>query len=65
MVKTGSEEKFRDSATEMLSKKGDSSKFFFFRKQMKARSGATFMEPLFPGYVFMETLEPALMKISA
>ena len=55
MVKTGSEEKFLDSATETLSKKGDSSKFFFFRKQMKARSGATFMEPLFPGYVFMET----------
>ena len=55
MLKTRSEEKFRDIATEILSLKEDSSKFFFFRKQMKARSGVTFMEPLFTGYVFMET----------
>lgn len=55
MVKTGSEEKFRDSATQLLSKEGEGSKFFFFKKEMKARNGATFAEALFPGYVFMET----------
>ena len=55
MVKTGSEEKFRDSATQLLSQEGEGSKFFFFKKEMKARNGATFTEALFPGYVFMET----------
>lgn len=55
MVKTGSEEKFKDSATQLLSNDGNGSKFFFFTKEMKARNGATFMEALFPGYVFMET----------
>ena len=55
MVKTGSEEKFRDSAVQKLAQSRDGSKFYFFKKQMKARSGATFMEPLFPGYIFMET----------
>jgi len=55
MVKTGSEEKFKDSATQLLSKEGNGSKFFFFTKVMKARNGAIFTEALFPGYVFMET----------
>ena len=55
MVKTGSEEKFRNSATQLLTKEGEGSKFFFFKKEMKARNGTAFMEALFPGYVFMET----------
>lgn len=55
MVKTGSEEKFKELAAQMLAQQDNDSKFFFFKKQMRARSGQTFMEPLFPGYIFMET----------
>ena len=33
MVKIGSEEKFRDSATQLLSKEGEGSKFFFLKKR--------------------------------
>lgn len=55
MVKTGAEEKFKSSATEKLAQAGDGSKFYFFKKQMMARSGSGFEEPLFPGYIFMET----------
>lgn len=55
MVKTGAEEKFKSSATEKLAQSGDGSKFYFFKKQMMARSGSSFEEPLFPGYIFMET----------
>ncbi len=55
MVKTGAEEKFKSSATEKLTQSGDGSKFYFFKKQMTARSGANFEEPLFPGYIFLET----------
>ena len=55
MVKTGGEEKFKDSAAEKLNEQGDNSKFYFFKKQMRARTGLNFLEPLFPGYVFMET----------
>ena len=55
MVKTGAEEKFKSSATEKLAQTGDGSKFYFFKKQMTARSGSSFQEPLFPGYIFLET----------
>ena len=55
MVKTGGEEKFKDVAVQKLAQQDDDSKFYFFKKQMRARSGQTFMEPLFPGYIFMET----------
>ncbi len=55
MVKTGSEEKFKDAAAQKLAQCGDGSKFYFFKKPMQARSGSTFIEPLFPGYIFMET----------
>lgn len=55
MVKTGSEEKFKESAIQKLSQTGDDSKFYFLKKQMQARNGSSFIEPLFPGYVFMET----------
>ena len=55
MVKTGSEEKFRNAATEKLALKGDKSKLYFFKKKMRARKGPDFEEPLFPGYIFMET----------
>ena len=58
MVKTGSEEKFKDCAAQKFAQFGDKTSFYFLKKQMKARSGSVFMEPLFPGYVFMET--PAL-----
>ncbi len=55
MVKTGSEEKFKDCAAQKLAQFGDKTSFYFLKKQMKARNGSVFMEPLFPGYVFMET----------
>ena len=55
MVKTGSEEKFKESAIQKLAQFGNSSSFYFLKKQMRARNGSVFMEPLFPGYVFMET----------
>ena len=55
MVKTGSEEKFKDAAAQTLAQCGDGSKFFFLKKQMRARNGSSFVEPLFPGYIFMET----------
>ena len=55
MVKTGAEEKFKSSATEKLAQSGDGSKFYFFKKQMTARSCVSFEEPLFPGYIFLET----------
>ena len=55
MVKTGSEEKFKDEAAQKLAISGNDSKFYFLKKQMRARSGLTFLEPLFPGYIFMET----------
>ena len=54
MVKTGGEDKFKDRAAEKLALSGYDSKFYFFKKQMHTRNGASFMEPLFPGYVFME-----------
>ena len=55
MVKTGSEEKFKNAATEKLALQGDNSKLYFFKKKMRARKGPDFEEPLFPGYIFMET----------
>ena len=55
MLKTGSEEKFKDAATEKLALQGDDSKLYFFKKKMRARRGSDFEEPLFPGYIFMET----------
>lgn len=55
MVKTGSEEKFKNAAAEKLALQGDNSKFYFFKKKMRARKGPDFEEPLFPGYIFMET----------
>lgn len=55
MVKTGCEDRFKDAAAEKLASKGDFSKLYFFKKQMKSRAGSSFLEPLFPGYIFMET----------
>ena len=55
MVKTGGEDRFKEAAEQRLSERGDSSRLFFFRKRMTARSGVAFLEPLFPGYIFMET----------
>ena len=56
MVKTGSDEKFKEAEERKLAAFGTSAqKFYFFKKQMCTRSGDNFMEPLFPGYVFMET----------
>ena len=55
MVKTGSEEKFKNAAAEKLALQGDNSKLYFFKKKMRARKGPDFEEPLFPGYIFMET----------
>ncbi len=54
MVKTGGEEKFKARAAEMLPGEFQV-KFWFFKKQMRARAGVSFLEPLFPGYVFIET----------
>lgn len=55
MVKTGGEEKFKDLATEKLAADENGSRLYFFKKMMKTRNGPAFEEPLFPGYVFMET----------
>ena len=55
MVKTGGEEKFKACAAEKFSAGYGSLKFWFFKKQMRARAGVSFLEPLFPGYVFIET----------
>lgn len=56
MVKTGSEEKFKEAAEQKFSSLGTNApKFYFLKKQMRARNGETFMEALFPGYVFLET----------
>lgn len=55
MVKTGGEDKFKKKAEEKFLDAGYKAGFYFFRKQMHARSGTEFDEPLFPGYVFMET----------
>ena len=56
MVKTGSEEKFKEAAEQKLSSLStDAPKLYFLKKQMQARNGQTFMEALFPGYVFLET----------
>ena len=64
MVKTGSEEKFKEAAEQKLSSLSTNSpKLYFLKKQMQARSGLTFIEPLFPGYIFMET-EKLLNDIS-
>ena len=57
MVKTGGEEEFRNAAEEKLASEGDDSKLYFFKKQMRTRGGSDYKEPLFPGYIFMETKE--------
>ncbi len=55
MVKTGSEEKFRNATTEKLALQGDNSKLYFFKRKIRERNGSDYNEPLFLGYIFMET----------
>jgi len=55
MVRTGGEDDFKKAAEEKFLTAEKEAGFYFFRKQMKSRSGVAFAEPLFPGYVFMET----------
>ena len=55
MVRTGGEEDFKKAAEEKFLTSEKEAGFYFFRKQMRARSGQSFSEPLFPGYVFMES----------
>ncbi|MBQ7158094.1 MAG: hypothetical protein IJS09_01530 [Treponema sp.] len=55
MVKTGAEEQFKTVAAEKLGSSDATAQFYFFKKQMHARAGTNFLEPLFPGYIFMET----------
>ncbi len=55
MVQTGAEEKFKKYAEKELLNAGDNSQLYFFKKMMRTRSGTSYEEPLFPGYVFLET----------
>ena len=57
MVKTGCEERFKVSAVQCLEaeKNCPRTELYFFKKQMRSRHGVEFSEPLFPGYVFLET----------
>lgn len=55
MVRTGYEEKFKGLAAERFALADEPPRFYFFQKNMRSRSGTRFLEPLFPGYVFMET----------
>ena len=65
MVKTGSEEKFKEAAAQKLAQMGDQSQFYFFKKQMRTRAGLPYMEALFPGYIFLETKELQRSTIEA
>ncbi len=64
-VKTGMEEKFKESVLPVIS--GNECAFQGFvhilRKRMRLKKGKEYLEPFFPGYVFLETEENEASKL--
>jgi len=58
-IKTGEEEEYIKEMQPLLDSDNNSlsGKFYFLRKQMRLKKGKEYMEPVFPGYVFLETEE--------
>lgn len=57
-VRTGMEEKFKESVEEFLQPQGKlKGKILFLRKKMRLKNGKEYFESFFPGYVFLETDE--------
>ena len=58
-IKTGEEEKYIDEMQPRLNacEYGFSGMLYFPKKKMRLKKGKEFIEPIFPGYVFLETEE--------
>lgn len=55
MVKTGTEEAFKERASLALKDDFPDAKFFFFKHTLRSNRGEYFEKPVFPGYIFLET----------
>ncbi len=58
-IKTGEEDKYIEEMQPRLNanKYGFGGLFYFPKKKMRLKKGKEFIEPIFPGYVFLETQE--------
>lgn len=64
-IKTGEENKYVKEMQVILDSNLSpfSGKLYFFQKQMRLKKGKEYIEPVFPGYVFLETEESSSEKL--
>lgn len=54
MVKTGSEQDFKDRASRIFQDDYPDARFFFFNHTLRSNRGEYFERPIFPGYIFFQ-----------
>lgn len=66
-IRTGEEEAYVDDMQALLDSDDCdfSGKLYFLRKQMRLKKGKEYVDPVFPGYVFLETAETDSTKLLA